>query len=87
MDMSRLHMQMWFFLMDNIVWETFYSLSEKSKKMDVIIFNFNFIYLFCIIFLYLCKVEHKERNLVIIFGQKIIRVVKVQEDSLNSRIR
>ena len=50
--------------------------------MDVIIF-----YLPRVIFLYLCKVDHKERNLVIIFGQKVIRVVKVQEDSLNSRIR
>ena len=49
--------------------------------MDIIIF-----YLLWRICLYLCKVEYKHQNLVIIFGQKVIRVVKLQEDSLNSKI-
>jgi len=32
------------------------------------------------------RVEHKHKNLVIIFGQKVIRVVKLPKDSLNSSI-
>lgn len=60
---------------------TDFLLNEKNEKMDVIIF-----YLLWRICLYLCKVEYKHQNLVIIFGQKVIRVVKLQEDSLNSKI-